>query len=186
MENPIVDFVLGLYSETTEGLSPLRRATTARNMCAEALGELQNQVDHLSSKVDLHQDHTASIPARGQNETDSPKSGSMTTDTTSLDEDECKVKDGDQLKWDENDYNSLNDQFVLKVPKETYVSLRETMHIDRNLCELVDGFSQEKLNAVNVKGLRSRCNGISVIGANDPLNYRPDGAHCVWLYQARD
>ena len=95
MENPIVDFVLGLYSETTEGLSPLRRATTARNMCAEALGELQNQVDHLSSKVDLHQDHTASIPARGQNETDSPKAGSMTTDTTSLDEDACKVKDGD-------------------------------------------------------------------------------------------
>ena len=66
----------------------------------------------------------------------------------------------------------------MKVPEHTYVSLRETVHIDRNLCGLVDGFSQEKLNAVNVKGLRSRCNGISVIGVSDPLNYRPDGAHC--------
>ena len=42
-----VDFALELCSEMTDGSSPLMRATAARDICSEALDELQKRVDLL-------------------------------------------------------------------------------------------------------------------------------------------
>ena len=90
------------------------------------------------------------------------------------------------MEWTESAYARLNDVFVEHAPVAKYVSFYSNHSYKAHTLHsyVKDHFSQQDLDAVDFKKIRSLCKDIGCIGKRDPQNYRINSKiQHRWVYK---